>query len=176
MTRLEWPVNWSELSIASARDFRAYFDGASQVGLASLDAVGAWLRQCEYVSDQTHNQCVDHWQHPLNFESERRGDCEDFALWGWRKIADLGLAVEFVLGLLEPKPGDPLANHAWLHVHDGKNLVLIETTARQEKDMIRAIDQEGRRYLPTASIDHQMRTYYFANYFHERRLGRPLRV
>jgi predicted transglutaminase-like cysteine proteinase len=34
-------------------------------------------------------------EHPGAFERRRRGDCEDFALWAWRKLAEVGVDAEF---------------------------------------------------------------------------------
>ena len=116
----------------------------------------------------------DHWQHPVDFERSRWGDCEDHALWGWRKLKNLGLPVEFVVGLLKPGPHERLANHAWLHVHDGQRMFIIETTATCREAMALAVDGPRLDYIPTASIDHQLRTFYFANYFYVQVHGRAM--
>src|SRR5690348_3236184 len=45
---------------------------------------------CEYVRDPVHER--DFWQHPKTFEQLRKGDCEDHALWAWRKLTELGIS------------------------------------------------------------------------------------
>ena len=82
----------------SHQPFARYFDGESSVGVTSIDDIVDWLGRCEYVSDaeQFHEQDV--WQEPCAFERRRRGDCEDFALWAWRKLAEIGVDAEFFVG------------------------------------------------------------------------------
>jgi hypothetical protein len=41
---------------------------------------------------------ADFWQHPSTFERLRTGDCEDFAVWAWRKLIELGYDVDLVAG------------------------------------------------------------------------------
>lgn len=172
--RVEAPVDWPELVPGAARDFRHYLTGESQVQVTSLDEVCRWLLVCRYAPDQGLAHCEDHWQHPLEFERSRWGDCEDHALWGWRQLKNLGLPVEFVVGLLKPGPNEQLANHAWLHVHDGQRMLLVETTATCREAMALAVHGQRLDYVPTASIDHHLRTFYFANYFHVQVHGRAM--
>src|SRR5262245_3087664 len=98
---------WERVSIAvppgvfgpgSNHPFAEYFDGASGVPVRSIDDIVVWLQTCEYVTDQELFQERDVWQHPAEFEKVRRGDCEDFALWAWRKLAELGIDAELVVG------------------------------------------------------------------------------
>ena len=58
---------------------------------------------------------IDLWQHPSSFEELRRGDCEDFALWAWRKLAELGIDAEFFVGrILSVEEPDVDRQHAWV--------------------------------------------------------------
>jgi hypothetical protein len=74
----------------SRHDFAWYFQGDSSVHVSSIDDVQDWLLGCEYVSDPELFNEPDFWQHPRTFEQLRRGDCEDHALWAWRKLVELG--------------------------------------------------------------------------------------
>jgi len=82
----------------SRQPFAAYSRARCSVRVRSIDDIVAWLQTCEYVSDFTLFHKQDFWQHPAAFEKLRRGDCEDFALWAWRKLAELGIDAEFCVG------------------------------------------------------------------------------
>ena len=71
---------------------------AQSVPVQSIDDIVAWLQSCEYVTDLDLFHERDFWQHPGTFERLRRGDCEDFALWAWRKLAEVGIDAEFCVG------------------------------------------------------------------------------
>src|SRR5258708_38321119 len=68
----------------------------------------------EYVSDAEQFHERDVWQQPWAFERRQRGDCEDFALWAWRKLAEIGLDAEFYVGrgMCGAKPA-AARQHAW---------------------------------------------------------------
>jgi hypothetical protein len=78
--------------------FSRYFEGTSCVPARSVDDIVAWLRACEYVSDVEQFHEPDLWQQPCDFERRQRGDCEDFALWAWRKLIEIGIEAEFYVG------------------------------------------------------------------------------
>ena len=82
----------------SEQPFAQYFEGESGVPVESIDDIVAWLQSCEYVTDLEQFNQRDFWQHPRAFEQLRRGDCEDFALWAWRKLAEVGIDAEFCVG------------------------------------------------------------------------------
>ena len=82
----------------SQRPFAEYFEGESRVPVGSIDGIVAWLQTCEYVTDLELFHQPDVWLHPGAFERLRRGDCEDFALWAWRKLAEIGIDAEFCVG------------------------------------------------------------------------------
>ena len=92
------PVPAGAFGPGSERPFAQYFEGQASVPVASIDDVVAWLQTCEYVSDVELFQKRDFWQHPTVFEQSKRGDCEDFALWAWRKLRELGIDAEFCVG------------------------------------------------------------------------------
>src|SRR5205085_1473130 len=68
--------------------FAWYFEGQSAVTVGSVDDVCEWLLECEYVHDPELFHEPDFWQHPRTFERLRKGDCEDHALWAWRKLVE----------------------------------------------------------------------------------------
>jgi hypothetical protein len=164
--RVEIPVDFRLLARGAPASFLAFFERECPLRLPNLEAVCDWLHACRFDSDRSQFGVSEHWQHPADFEARRCGDCEDHALWAWRKLVGLGLDAEFVMGRCNPAPETRWCNHAWLHVHIGPKLVILETTATRRQAMIVPWDQARHSHLPTASIDHEFRTYAFANYFH----------
>ena len=59
-----------------------------------------FLSSCRYVSDQELFGKRVYWQPPEDFEKQRRGDCECFALWTSRsghRALDMETAAEYGL-------------------------------------------------------------------------------
>src|SRR5690348_9858416 len=101
---------------------------------------------CEYVRDPVHER--DYWQHPKTFEQLRKGDCEDHALWAWRKLTELGLPAEFYVGRWrtgkEAQPGF----HAWVVFQDGGIQYLLEATGSSRETIVRRLDDVRGDYFP----------------------------
>ncbi len=70
----------------------------SDFPVRALKHLGKFLRKCKYVSDRDLFDKTDYWQLPDQFEKNRKGDCEDFSLWSWRKFLDLGEDARFTYG------------------------------------------------------------------------------
>ena len=150
------------------RKFDYYFSGQSRVRVNSVRDIVDWLLGCEYVSDPEQFKKRDHWQHPVDFEKTRRGDCEDFALWAWRKLVELGHDAEFMVGkwLRDGRAG----THAWVFLrHDGKQFV-FEATGRGLERIVKLHQDEMDNYVPFASVDSELRkkvynglTYWITN-------------
>lgn len=80
-----------------------------------------FLLGCRYVSDQELFGKRDYWQPPEDFEKKKKGDCEDFALWTWRQLLNMGYDARFVRGSAG-RYGD---GHAWVeYFQDGKCFLL----------------------------------------------------
>ena len=146
----------------SHAEFPRYFEGESRVPVASIDDIVAWLGTCEYVTDaeQFHEQDV--WQEPCAFERRQRGDCEDFALWAWRKLAEIGVDAEFFVGRVQCG-GDPPAarQHAWIVYRADREEVLFEPAARDRQRMIRPLAAVKDAYVPHFAIDRRFVTSAF---------------
>lgn len=100
----------------------AYLLSPSTVACESLDDVRAFLSRCRYVSDEEQFGLPDFWMTPAEFESSRRGDCEDFALWSWVKLLTLGYDARFVCG----RAGRYGAAHAWVTYKVQNRVYLLE--------------------------------------------------
>lgn len=139
----------------SRKDFGWYFEGQSQVTVSSIDEICAWLRECEYIHDQVLFMQQDFWQHPITFEQIRRGDCEDHALWAWRKMKELGISAEFIVGEVQD-----VGYHAWVVFKHQDHRYLLESTQKSGK-MIYPLRRTKQIYRPDVGIDHGLKTYRY---------------
>lgn len=145
------------------QDFGWYFQGESEVDVRQLDDVLGWLAQCEYTTDHEAYQVTDFWQHPRTFELMRRGDCEDFALWAWRKLVDLGFDAQFVVGytIAGPEAG---RRHAWVQFRDGDIEYLLEPCLKGAEHALRPLQEVRHAYCPEYGVDAQHQRFAFAGY------------
>lgn len=131
--------------------FDYYFTRESGVEVRTIDEIVAWLLECHYVTDWEQFNERDHWQHPVDFELTRKGDCEDFALWAWRKLVELGHDAEFMVG--KWVRGERAGSHAWVLLrHEGETWV-FESTGRSPTRVMRRHAEAAPHYVPFASVD-----------------------
>ena len=150
--------------------FNRYFEGESHVRAASIEAAIDWLSGCEYVSDMDQfNEC-DRWQAPCEFERSRRGDCEDFALWAWRKLSEIGVDAEFYVGRVVMNDGsndesdqdtDCDRQHAWVVYRSGLEEFLFEPAAGNMDAMVRLLSDVQDDYVPHFSVNRRFKTSAF---------------
>jgi hypothetical protein len=160
--RLAMQVPTGAFGPGSERPFAQYFEGESQVRVASIDDIAAWLQTCEYVSDLDLFHKRDFWQHPSVFEDLRRGDCEDFALWAWRKLAELGIDADFCVGrVIAPDRPNVDYQHAWVVYRSGETEFLFEPAARTPSTMIRPLAEVLDAYVPHFAVNHRFETNAF---------------
>ena len=146
----------------SHQPFAEYFEGESSVGVGSIDDIVAWLQTCEYVTDVELFHKRDLWQHPGIFERLRRGDCEDFALWAWRKLAEIGIDAEFCVGrvICDDRP-EIDRQHAWVVYRVDGIAFLFEPAARTPSRMIRPLADAMDEYVPHFAVNHRFETNAF---------------
>lgn len=146
----------------SQRPFAAYFEGESSVSVGSIDEIVAWLQTCEYVTDLELFRKRDFWQHPGHFEKQRRGDCEDFALWAWRKLAEVGIDAEFCVGrvICDDRPQVD-RQHAWVVYRVDGAAFLFEPAAGSPSKMIRPLADAMGEYVPHFAVNHRFETHAF---------------
>jgi hypothetical protein len=149
----------------SSRQFAQYFEGESSVRPESIDDIVEWLLDCQYASDTDLFNAPDYWQHPSVFEQRRRGDCEDFALWTWRKLAEMGIDAEFCVGRVRRREApEVIQQHAWvLYRVDGTDF-LFEPAARSRQHMIRELADAMNEYVPHFSVNRNLRTCAFGGF------------
>ncbi len=165
--RVAVPVPAAAFGSGSQRHFRNYLEGPSHLPMPSIEAMLEWLRTCEYVSDPEQFHQRDVWQHPGEFEVRRRGDCEDFALWAWRKLADIGIEAEFFVGRALART-QAAGQHAWVVFRRGGDEFLFEPAAKSPR-AIRELDDAREEYVPHFAVDHRCETWAFGGYLMDAR-------
>ncbi|MCB0018019.1 MAG: hypothetical protein KDE09_09535 [Anaerolineales bacterium] len=151
------PVAANQFSPGANHDFGWYFEGELKESIRSLDELLAFLKKCEYVADRHLFMREDFWQHPVTFEQIRKGDCEDSALWAWRRFKELGYPAELVSGLFL----ETGTHHAWVNVLiDGQPFV-CETTRKRSHPLI-PLAEAATAYRPFVSVDHEYNTFRYA--------------
>jgi predicted transglutaminase-like cysteine proteinase len=146
----------------SRQDFGHYIEGESCVRVESIDEIVEWLRSCEYITDADLFHERDVWQHPGAFEQLRRGDCEDLALWAWRKLTEIGVEAEFYVGrvICSDEPAID-RQHAWVvYRMDGADF-LFEPAAQSRPRMIRPLADAMDEYVPHFAVNRKLATSAF---------------
>jgi hypothetical protein len=146
-------------------DFRWYLEGESDVAVLSVEEITVWLSECEYASDVQIFHEDDFWQHPRTFEQLRRGDCEDFALWAWRKLLELGLDASLVVGRRVP-PARENSRHAWVVFHRAGMDYLLEPSGGTHPNAVRPLGDVRAEYIPEAGVGRDGTPHLYAGYFY----------
>ncbi len=98
-----------------------YISQPLSIQCLTMGDIRNFLSSCRYVSDKELFGKIDYWQPPEDFEKRKQGDCEDFALWTWRQMLNMGYEARFIGGSAG-RYGD---GHAWVeYFQDGKWFLL----------------------------------------------------
>jgi hypothetical protein len=92
----------------------------------SFEEVRSFLRKCRAVSDEEQFGKLEYWLPPEEFEERKAGDCEDFSLWTWRQLLEMGLDARIVFG----HHGRYGIGHAWTMFYAEGRCFLLEPQAR----------------------------------------------
>lgn len=160
----------------SQRDFSWYLEGQSQVSVNSIDEIQEWLLGCEYADDKDLFHEPDFWQHPRTFEHLRRGDCEDHALWAWRKLVELGVDAELISGqqLAESGVSDASSGHVWVVFRRGDETIVFETVAKSKDLMLKPFQSARAEYRPEVGVNGARKQFAYHGFLltlKERRRG-----
>jgi hypothetical protein len=161
--RLPFDAPLAAYGDGARRDFSWVFEGESAVEVASLADILEWLEGCEYISDPHLFQEADFWQHPRTFEHIRRGDCEDYALWAWRKMVELEMDAELVIGRRVP-PASENSRHAWIVFRQHGVEFLFEPVTRDRAAAIRPLEEVRDDYIPEFGVTATRRRFSFAGH------------
>jgi len=163
--RINYRVPVKRYGAGSIHDFAWYFEGASGIATSNVDDIQEWLLGCEYVSDPDLFRVPDYWQHPRTFEQIRRGDCEDHAIWAWRKLVELGIDADLIEGRCLPwTPREPSDDrgHVWVVFRRNGQAFLFETTCKVKHAMITPLAEMSRKYRPELGVDRNRKSFAFA--------------
>jgi len=139
----------------SAQDFRWYFQSETRVRVRSVNELCEWLQGCRYAGDPDVFVSDDFWQHPRTFEHLRLGDCEDHALWAWRKLREIGFPAWFVVGQVSWQHAGEVNKHAWVQFTRGEGEeVVLEAAAKLGAPMIRPAAEVRGEYRPHFAVEH----------------------
>jgi hypothetical protein len=153
-------VGHARFGKGSISEFSDYLQGESTVTVSSVQDICEWLLACKYVPDNELFDNPDLWQHPVDFEIQRQGDCEDHCLWAWRKLHDLGIDAEFVVGKIARKKGG-WGDHSWILLKGGETERVMETTAKRMNQFFVPDSKAKRLYMPYYSIDTRLHSYVY---------------
>jgi hypothetical protein len=148
------------LGSGAKRPFGWYLEGETSVKPTTLDELCEWLRGCQYARDQDLFHEPDFWQHPKTFEHLRKGDCEDFALWAWRKLIELGIDARFFIG---EWGGEASSRHAWVVFRHEDRELLLEPQEAADR-MVLAFDDVKAQYTPYFFVDRACKPIAVAGY------------
>jgi hypothetical protein len=123
-----------------------YFSQPLTIRCERVADVRRFLSRCKYVSDKEQFDRDDYWQPPEQFERSKQGDCDDFALWTWRELLDLGYEARFVLG----RAGRYGEGHAWVQFSENGKDFLVEPQYWPVGESMPRLS--GVRYCPRWSV------------------------
>jgi hypothetical protein len=163
------PVPHKLFGLGSKHEFSWYLEGDCGVSVASVEDIQQWLLGCSYHADQKLFRDPDFWQHPAMFEKVRKGDCEDHAIWAWRKLKDLGLPARLYTGRVLSLVSGGAGFHAWVVFERDGQRWLFETVAYHRKRMLRPFEEARAEYIPHFSVDHALSTNIYCGFAHSGR-------
>ena len=148
----------------SRKKFSWYLDGDLDSRVMDIKSIKHWLTGCQYVKDDVLFNERDVWQHPITFERLRKGDCEDFSLWVWRKLIECGYEAEFVAGWTI-HPGEEYRGHTWVLFKEEEQQFLFDAVATDKKRMVRTLEDVSEWYVPQVSVDYKLTRYVYGGYY-----------
>jgi glycosyltransferase involved in cell wall biosynthesis len=111
-----------------------------------INELRKFLCTCRYISDEKQFGKKDYWLTPEEFEKCKKGDCEDFALYTWRQLIEMGIKSRFVVG----ESGIYGSGHAWVTMEKDGKCFLCEPLACAFRKLPRL---SMIRYVPEISVE-----------------------
>lgn len=103
-----------------------YFSRPLTTKCQNVEEIREFLKHCRAASDEKLFGKTDYWQPPDEFEKRKAGDCEDFSLWTWRQLLEIGFEARFVAG----RHGRFGTGHAWVIFFQHDKCFLVEPQRR----------------------------------------------
>ena len=145
-------------------DFAEYLRRRSRIAARTPEEIAGWLLACDYADDRVLLGEADFWQHPCAFEVVRCGDCEDFALWAWRKLVESEYHAEFVVGVRTRVDGVS-GRHAWVTFRDAGCEFVLDGVERTADSMIRPLERVREEYEPQVGVGPDGRRFAYAGFY-----------
>jgi hypothetical protein len=133
--------------------------------VSSIEDVCDWLVACEFKTDLELFQQADFWQHPLRFEELRKGDCDDHALWAWRKLLELGKDAELFSGM-RLEPSGSWAGHAWVVIKESGQTLVLESAVKERAHMLVPLAAIKTRLRPHFAVSRDLSTRAYNGWLH----------
>jgi hypothetical protein len=157
-------VPLTAIAPGATRPFRWFLEGETAVHPRSVEEVCDWLAGLSYAHDEALFHDPDFWQHPKTLEHLRKGDCEDLALWAWRKLLELGVDAEFFIGHPLYNP-DWRSRHAWVVFGNGAELTILEPTWTRA-EMLRPFAAHKHEYWPYFKVGRDCKPWACEGYWY----------
>ncbi len=164
-------VPWSSIAVSFSpnlmgyrcvKDINIYLDGKSKVSVDTLEAIQDWLKDCHYKARVDADELSLEWQHPLEFENTRGGHCVDYALWCWRKLNEIGMEAQLMLG--ERLRDGEYRQHGWIVYEKQGKEYLFEPLPVSRNNMVENFHIVRSNYIPWLSITSELNCLLFAGY------------
>jgi hypothetical protein len=156
-------ISSKQFGSGCVREWPWFFEGQSSVQVKSVEDICRWLSECRYAHDKAVFNEKDFWQHPVTFETTRTGDCEDHALWGWRKLVELGYAAEFVRGCyFDGRDLHRTAHAAVIFTQNGRRYFMDAVAKEGRTRMVMPISAARTLFCPECSVDSFFKTHRYA--------------
>lgn len=108
-----------------------YLSKPLTVNCRNIEDMRQFLLKCSYISDQEQFNKEDYWMPPEEFEKRLQGDCDDFSIWAWRQLIEMGYTTRFVIG----RSGKYGECHAWVTYQSSSKYFLLEPLLHVIKKM-----------------------------------------
>ena len=154
----------------SRRRFSWYLEGQMDTGIMHIEDMKIWLDRCTYMADTELFDQRDVWQHPITFERLRRGDCEDYSLWTWRKLVENGFEAEFCSGWAV-HPGEEFHGHTWVIFQERGESYLFDPVSQCRTSMVQPLEEVADWYVPQVSVDQNLKQFVYGGYYTSLRPG-----
>jgi hypothetical protein len=136
--------------------FTQYLNSNIDYYYPNLKLLQDFLKECSYVSDEEHFGKNDFWMLPNSFENEKKGDCEDFAIYTWRQLYKMGYDSRLVIGTT----GKDTKWHAWCTAKKNGKAYLIDPVRAGYPFLLTSLIRNYQPHYSFGVFDNSVKYYY----------------
>lgn len=92
----------------------------------------------------------------------RKGDCEDFAIWAWRKLIEIGVDAHLFIG---ERASEAKSRHAWVVFTLDDQRLLFEPQASRDR-MLHRFEEVKGNYIPYVFVNRSGKVVAVEGYLH----------